>query len=658
MPAVNATASATVANAAAFQVGNIVYISPIGYLSITAVNTGTNQLTLQNLGYSVNQSPGSTAPSGNTVTGVGPQGPQGPTGPQGAQGTTGATGPTGPQGTQGPTGATGAQGPAGTAATISVGTTTTGAAGTSAQVTNTGTSAAAVFNFTVPQGIQGTTGATGATGPQGPPGPGDMTKAVYDTNADSIVDHAALADTATNANAVPWTGVSGKPASFTPSAHASTHNLGGSDAIAPDWTQVANKPGTFSPSAHEASHVTGADQIPSASASARGLVNQLSGNTSDFVDGTNSCQNLVTAVTPTITAVRLRSFNAVGNPNFFVAQTNPVVGTSLVNVVNNTRLVDRWFWGRVGTHQINAQQVSENVNLPATSFLLTDRPLQLTLNVAQATLAAGDYGYLFHYVEGPQLRPLFNDVHSVSILIKSTKANHKFSYFINDPTSAHGYTKLCTIPSANTWTLITIPNIPVFLPAGTWALGPGSNGLIEGVCLGSGTTWTAAADGVWSNTSFIASPGTDNWFSNPISTTSVEIAFLQHEPGSQSTTLIDKPFTQNLTEVQRYYAKSYDYGTLVGSASAQAGEIFFYCNNASAFATGYAPFPVPMAKQPNMLIYNPVSGSVNSVQEFPSGTNRTTSSIEINSKGISYLNITSLANAQMIRFHYIADTGW
>jgi hypothetical protein len=58
-------------------------------------------------------------------------------------------------------------GPAGQAATIAVGTTTTGAAGSSASVTNSGTSSAAVFNFIVPRGA---TGATGATGPQGPQG--------------------------------------------------------------------------------------------------------------------------------------------------------------------------------------------------------------------------------------------------------------------------------------------------------------------------------------------------------------------------------------------------------------------------------------------------------------------------------------------------------
>lgn len=122
----------------------------------------------------------------------GPQGPQGETGPQGPKGDTGATGPQGPkgdtgaqgpegpqgpqglqgpQGIQGETGTQGPKGDTGSAATIQVGSVTTGAAGSKAVVTNSGTSSAAVFNFTIPQGAKGDTGATGPQGEQGIQGP-------------------------------------------------------------------------------------------------------------------------------------------------------------------------------------------------------------------------------------------------------------------------------------------------------------------------------------------------------------------------------------------------------------------------------------------------------------------------------------------------------
>ena len=105
---------------------------------------------------------GSEGPQGPT----GPQGPQGPQGEQGIQGETGPQGPQGPTGATGATGATGPQGPAGpagadgndgAAATIAVGTTTTLPAGSSATVTNSGSSSAAVFNFGIPKGADGTT---------------------------------------------------------------------------------------------------------------------------------------------------------------------------------------------------------------------------------------------------------------------------------------------------------------------------------------------------------------------------------------------------------------------------------------------------------------------------------------------------------------------
>lgn len=91
---------------------------------------------------------GETGPAGATGP-AGPQGIQGPEGPQGPTGDTGATGATGPQGPAGPKGDTG------TAATITVGAVTTGSAGSSVVVTNSGSSTAAVFNFTIPKGDPG-----------------------------------------------------------------------------------------------------------------------------------------------------------------------------------------------------------------------------------------------------------------------------------------------------------------------------------------------------------------------------------------------------------------------------------------------------------------------------------------------------------------------
>jgi hypothetical protein len=117
--------------------------------SVSITNTGTATAPLFNF----------TIPRGD----VGPQGLKGDTGNTGA---TGATGPAGANGEPGPKGDTGLTGPAGTngtngaAATVAVGTVTTGAPGSSAIVTNAGTTSAAILNFTIPQGAAGTGGSS------------------------------------------------------------------------------------------------------------------------------------------------------------------------------------------------------------------------------------------------------------------------------------------------------------------------------------------------------------------------------------------------------------------------------------------------------------------------------------------------------------------
>jgi len=83
-------------------------------------------------------------------------------------------------------------------------------------------------------------------------GGGDMFKSTYDSNNDGISDHAALSDTA------PWTGITGKPSTFAPSAHAPSH--------------LDN----------------GADPIPVATTSRTGSLCILNGTATTFLDGTGN----------------------------------------------------------------------------------------------------------------------------------------------------------------------------------------------------------------------------------------------------------------------------------------------------------------------------------------------------------------------------------
>jgi hypothetical protein len=96
-------------------------------------------------------------------------------------------------GPAGPAGSNGTNGTNGTAATIAAGTTTTLSPGSSASVTNSGSSSAATFDFGIPAGQTGATGATGAPGVGVPVG-GSTAQALvkasganYDTTWSTIV---------------------------------------------------------------------------------------------------------------------------------------------------------------------------------------------------------------------------------------------------------------------------------------------------------------------------------------------------------------------------------------------------------------------------------------------------------------------------------------
>ena len=97
-----------------------------------------------------------------------------------------------------PAGATGTNGADGTAATVQVGTTTTGAPGTNASVTNTGTESNAVLNFVIPAGATGANGADGATGADGTA----ATVQVGTTTTGAPGTNASVTNTGTESNAV------------------------------------------------------------------------------------------------------------------------------------------------------------------------------------------------------------------------------------------------------------------------------------------------------------------------------------------------------------------------------------------------------------------------------------------------------------------------
>jgi hypothetical protein len=359
-----------------------------------------------------------------------------------------------------------------------------------------------------------------------------------------------------------------------------------------------------------------------------------------------------------IYSVRLRSFNAVGNPTFEVDQRN-VGGT--VSGPSGNLIIDRWKYGGAGTYNLTAGQQSATLPdgcIPGTSFRISRSLLRTTVTTAEPTLGASDSLQLFQIIEGPQFRELSNDVHSVSILCRSNVANLKFGLTLQDQTGAYALGSLCTLGAANTLTLITLPNLPIWASGGTFVTTPGALAYSIIVVLAVGASKMLPAANVWQSgaAGLVGVPGQSNFVAAAGNT--FDLMFFQHEPGPNCTVLQDKPFRQNLDECLPYYDKSYDYGAKPGTVVTN-GLISTLCN-ANWGPTNWTPFKKRMSKAPTINLWAGSSGTANAIRDATANIDRGLTSISsIGETGFGNINPNSTnSSITYYTYHYVADTGW
>lgn len=386
------------------------------------------------------------------------------------------------------------------------------------------------------------------------------------------------------------------------------------------------------------------------------LLLQAAGNlakilTTDLATSLGSSSGMIGA----ITSVRLRSYNSVGNPGFEVDQRscfaarNPLPGGSWIQ--------DRWLLTNSGAMTANYASNAGGIVIPGTSYFITQRSLLLSVATAAPSLGAGDYWAISTSIEGPVYRELAGDVTSISVLVYTSVAGLKFGIYLKSSDAGVTLVKLCTVPNANTWTLITLPNIPK-PTSGNFPLAAGGIAYQLGIALACGTTYTAPAADTWQSGNFIGAPGMSNFFAT--AGNSIYIAFIQHEPGPLCTTLQDKPFSVAYDECLRYYCKApmaygtkFSDGSWVQGGSVVGGTTAVRCN---------IMFPKRMAKVPGVI----VSGNNSTINQIYIEANAANvlvagGGIGAGETGIGNITLnsnaagTGLTNALI---GYQADTGW
>jgi len=155
-----------------------------------------------------------------------------------------------------------------------------------------------------------------------------------------------------------------------------------------------------------------------------------------------------------------------------------------------------------------------------------------------------------------------------------------------------------TISSANTFEYKTVTITGD--TSGTW-LKTNGNGMTVTFSLGAGSsrvntagTWTSSiSEGATGQTNLISTNGA-TWY----------VSGVQLEKGSTATSFDYRPFGTEVVLCQRYFAKSYDIATAVGTAT-RNGYVNWNWQNLSNYGTVTIYLPVRMRAAPTSTNYNP-----------------------------------------------------
>jgi hypothetical protein len=231
-------------------------------------------------------------------------------------------------------------------------------------------------------------------------------------------------------------------------------------------------------------------------------------------------------------------------------------------------------------------------------------------------------------------------------------ANLKFSVALQDSLSGWTLTKLCTMGAANTWTLITLPNIPVDGERDVQC-GTGGGGVLYVCGVGGGTTVTGTPDS-WVAGGKIGATGMSNFASKAVNST-FDLGFVQHEPGDTCTALMDKRWLDNYDECLRYYHKTCNYEQSITSIVGAGGHKTFVAPGATLFGFGPVTFPKPMVKVPTITLYDINSGAANSVWDG-AASHGSASCNAIGQTGFDYIGFaTTTSGARQVYAHWKAD---
>jgi hypothetical protein len=344
--------------------------------------------------------------------------------------------------------------------------------------------------------------------------------------------------------------------------------------------------------------------------------------------------------------------NRILNGQMVIDQRN--AGALITNPTNQQFLVDRWQYEATQTSKVNIRQNYNSVTPPVgfTNYL------GVVSNSAYS-IVASDIFDIRQVIEGFNVSDLAwgtSDAKTVTLSFQVySSLTGTFGGVLKNSAQDRSYPFTYTISSANTWTTISVTIAGD--TSGTWLKDNGV-GIRIVFGLGVGSTYSGTA-GAWAGASYYSATGATSVVGTNGAT--FYITGVQLEKGSTATSFDYRPYGTELALCQRYFNKSYNTNTAVGTASTTAGIIAGkVSSNTVPISESYCSvsFPVSMRIAPTVTIYGFLGGS--GVVSSWSGVDQAANTGNINNFGTSGFvpnngsggTFSTTVNA--VLFHYAA----
>ena len=288
--------------------------------------------------------------------------------------------------------------------------------------------------------------------------------------------------------------------------------------------------------------------------------------------------------------------------------------------------------------------------------------IKLSVTTADTSLATSDNYALQIPIEGKRLRTGWGAAGAQSIAagfwVKANRiGTYSGSIFNNAGNRAYPFS--FTINVSGTWEYKT-----VVVPGdttGTWVSDSSGAGLWFTICLAAGTTRLGTAN-TWAAASLLGVTGTINGVaatSDYMNITGVVVIPGTMPPSQEQSTYFIRSFAEELQLCKRYYQKSYDYGTALGTVTINGATSFALTASlptASWFAQWAINFNPSMRTAPTMSAWNSATGASGTIHDSTDNTEVTPAFNNTGETGFCVNASTSSPNTNFnMKAHWVAD---